>query len=70
MVELFKYSEKEDRLRMKIYKLLEEHVISECGEFDADYALHNTDVTDLVQDLICNCRHQIEFSKQVKAYVF
>ena len=68
MVELFKYSDAESKLAKKIYKLLEKHVIAECGEFDNDYALHNTNVTELVQDLICNCRHQIEFSKQVKSY--
>lgn len=67
-MELFKYSDKESKLAKKIYKLLENHIVSECGEFDHDYALHNTNVTELVQDLICNARNQIQFSNQVKSY--
>jgi hypothetical protein len=68
-MELFSYSKKESVLAKKIYALLEKHVRSETdGEFTHDYALHNTDVTELVQDLICNCRNQIQWENQCKTY--
>lgn len=69
-MELFSYSEKESKLAQKVYKLLENYIVSECGEFDTSYATQNTNVTELVQHLIVNARNQIEFSKQIKTYKF
>lgn len=53
----------------KIYKILEKHIVAECGEFDNSYALQNTNVTDLTMDIIQQIRNQIEFQKQIKEFM-
>ena len=62
-----KLTEKELKLCKKVWKMLEKHIVSECGNFDDSYAYQNTNVTELTHGIIQQVRNQIQFQKQMKS---